>query len=161
MLSKLQRLSVEAEGRYASDAELQFLDSYLQSFSSRVDAYAKIQVSERQIVDKVQIEMRLQDPTIFVKGNEDLSNKWKQDTIRVLRYTAIALLLDDPDLLQEQFLFWFQTIMQAFGAQQACNLTYKVMQDVVKQTLPLSVANLLCPILELNRSLLSATADRF
>jgi hypothetical protein len=56
--------------------------------------------------------------------------------------------------LKEQFLYWFQTIMQAFGAQEVCDLTYKVMQDVVKQSLPLPVANLLCPILELNRSLL-------
>ncbi|MEE3718166.1 phycobilisome protein [Tumidithrix elongata RA019] len=161
MLSNLQRLSLEVENRYASDTELQFLDNYFQSFSARVDAYGKIKEAEQQIVEKVQLKMRSQDPSIFVKGKEDLNDKWKRDTILVLRYTAITLLFDDPDLLKEQFLYWFQTIMQAFGAQKACDLTYSVMQDVVKQTLPLSVSNLLCPILEMNRNLLGTTSERF
>jgi hypothetical protein len=157
MLSQLKQLSIEADGRYASDAELQFLDSYLKSFNARVEAYARLKGSERQIVEEVQAKMRSLNPSIFVKGSEDLTDKWKRDTIRVLRFTAMTLLLDDPDLLKEQFLYWFQTIMQAFGAQEVCDLTYKVMQDVVKQSLPLPVANLLCPILELNRSLLGVT----
>jgi hypothetical protein len=85
-----------------------------------------------------------------------MQGKWKQDTLRVLRHSAMTVLLDDPELLRQQFLYWFQTIMQAFGAQEACNITYLVMQDVVKDLLPKNVADLLCPILEINRDLLGS-----
>ena len=44
--------------------------------------------------------------------------------------------------------------MQAFRAQEVCNITYLIMQDVVKNLLPKNVADLLCPILEINRDLL-------
>jgi hypothetical protein len=46
--------------------------------------------------------------------------------------------------------------MQAFGAQEVCNITYLIMQDVVKNLLPKNVADLLCPILEINRDLLGS-----
>jgi hypothetical protein len=50
--------------------------------------------------------------------------------------------------------------MQAFGAQEACNITYLTMQDVVREILPKDIANLLCPILEMNRNLLGSVIDR-
>jgi hypothetical protein len=46
--------------------------------------------------------------------------------------------------------------MQAFGAEEACNITYLVMQDVVRDVLPKNIADLLCPILEVNRKFLGA-----
>jgi uncharacterized protein (DUF2267 family) len=66
----------------------------------------------------------------------------------------MTVLLDDTELLCQQFLYWFKTIMKAFGAQEACNITYLVMQDVVRDLLPQNIADLLCPILEMNRNLL-------
>ena len=83
-----------------------------------------------------------------------MSAKWKRDTFRVLRYSAVAMLVNDPDTLRERFLFWFQTIMKAFGAQKSCNATYEVMQQVVKQHLTPVQASLFCPILEINRQVL-------
>ena len=46
--------------------------------------------------------------------------------------------------------------MQAFSAQEACNITYLVMQNVVKELLPKNIADLLCPILEMNRNFLGS-----
>jgi hypothetical protein len=157
MLSQIQSLSRRVDGRYATDAELQFLDNYAQSFSLRAQTYRKLQVAEPLIVKQVQAKMQEIDPTLFNHGNEDMSAKWKRDTIRALRYSAIAMLLDDPNTLQERFLIWFQTIMRAFNAQRSCDITYDVMQDIVKQHLPPIQANLFCPILEMNRRLLGTT----
>jgi hypothetical protein len=160
MLSQFQNLSITTDGRFASDEELQFAESYARTFAIRADAYRKIKETERVLVEQVQSKLQARYPDVFTKSGEDLSAKWKQDTIRVLRYSAITVLLDDPKLLRDQFLYWFQTIMQAFGTEQICNATYALMQDVARQVLPSEVANLLCPVLELNRSLLSATGDR-
>jgi hypothetical protein len=154
MLSKLQQLGTDADGRYASDDELKFMDTYINSFEVRANAYRQIKAAEKEIVESVLTKLQKSQPRLLATRGEDIQNKWKQDTFRVLRHSAMTVLLDDPELLRQQFLYWFQTIMQAFGAQEACNVTYLIMQDVVRSTLPKDVADLLCPILEMNRELL-------
>lgn len=96
------------------------------------------------------------DPTLLISGTVDMSAKWKRDTVRVLRYAAVALLLDDAETYRERFLMWFQTIMQSFRAERSCDVTYTVMQDVVRQYLTPQEAELFLPILELSRLMLGA-----
>lgn len=156
MLSQLKHLSLQVDGRYATDSELQFMHDYAQSFTLRVQTYQQLQSLEAKIVQQVYDKIRNLNPRFFGIGDDDLSNKWKRDTIRTLRYSAAAMLVNDPETLQERFLLWFQTIMRSFGAQRSCDVTYEIMQDVVKQLLTPSQASLFCPILELNRRHLSS-----
>lgn len=151
MLSQLNSLSLEVEGRYATDAELQFIVDFVESFPQRLQTYQNLQQAEAAILQQTYARVRSIDPRLLVSGVEDLTPKWKRDTVRTLRYTAAAVLLNDPETLQEQFLLWFQTIMRAFGAQRSCDVTYGAMQEAVKQQLPTQQANLVCPLLELNR----------
>jgi len=154
MLSQCRKLSFDTDGRYATDAELQFMVDYVPSFSLRVQTYQRLQAIEATVVQQVYAKMRSLDPKIFLNGNEDISGKWKRDTLRVLRYSAIAMLLNDPESLREHLLFWMQTIMKAFGAQRSCHFTYEVMQAVIQQQLTPVQADLFCPILEMNRRML-------
>jgi hypothetical protein len=151
MLSQLDCLSRDVEGRYATDAELQFLADYVESFPQRLQTYQKLQQAEAVIVQQTYTKMRSINPKLFYSGTEDVAHKWKRDTLRTLRYSATAVLLNDSKTLQERFLLWFQTIMHAFGAQQSCNVTYQVMQEVIKQQFPPEQADLICPVLELDR----------
>ena len=159
MLSQIQYVSQVADGRYATDEELQFISSYLQSFEVRLSAYTRLQGAEATIVQQVQIKLRSLDPTLLHSGAEDVTAKWRRDTIRVLRYSAIAMLLNDADWLRDRLLYWMQTVMKAFGAQRSCDATYQLMQDVVQQHLTPAEARLFCPILELNRALLGGTSE--
>lgn len=158
MLSQLERLSREVDGRYASDAELTFAIDYVRSFNLRVQTYQKLQEIESTLVQQTYSKMRALDPTVFDSAGTDISAKWKRDTLRVLRYVAIAVLMDDAETFKERLLLWFQTIMRAFSAQRSCNLTYQVMQDVIKQFLTAPQANLVCPLLELSRRTLGTIA---
>lgn len=154
MLSQLQKLSRDVDGRYATDEELEFVTEYLKRYSLRLETYQKVQAVEGAVVQQVYARMRSIDPTLFMRGKEDISQKWRIDTIRILRYSAIAMLLDDSDTLRERLLLWMQSIMKAFGAQRACRITYEIMQDVIKQHLTPNQANIFCPILEMNRRVL-------
>ncbi|SRR5579883_805403 len=155
MLSQLRQLTSDTDGRYASDEELQFLSDYILSFSLRMQTYHTLQSAETTIVQQVEETLRSRNPEFFHRGSDDITVKWRRDTVRVLRYSAVAMLIDDPETLRERFLYWFQTIMKAFSAQKSCNMTYAVMQEVVKQKLPPVQASLFCPILEINRQILS------
>jgi hypothetical protein len=152
MLSQLKQLGDVTDGRYATDDELKFIDHYARSFYLRVQTYQRLQVAEAMIVQQVLNRVKKLDPASFQQ--EHIEAKWKRDTIRVLRYSAIALLLDDPNTLRERLLYWFQTVMKAFGTQKNCAITYQVMQEVVQQLLTPNQASLFCPILELNRQIL-------
>ena len=154
MFVELERLSVEADARYASDDELDFINGYIQSFSIRRQTYLKLQALESEIIEQVYTKLRSLDPTLLQNGTEDISDKWKRDTLKVMRYVALTVLIDDPEYLKSQFLIWFQTVMQAFNAERRCHATYHIMQQVVKQVLEPQESALVIPVLELNRSLL-------
>lgn len=150
MLSNIQTLVQTTDGRYASDTELMFFQSYLSSVSTRLRAYQKIQGAEQQIIAQVMAKLKAQKPDTFLLGGQDLTAKWQRDTVRVLRYSATALLLDDPERFKDNLLTWFQTIMRAFGAQESCKLTYIAMQEVIAQYLNAEELKLFLPILELS-----------
>lgn len=119
MLSQLNCLSRDVEGRYATDAELLFIAEYVKSYLRRLQTYQKLQEIEATIVQQTHAKMQLIDPKLFYYGTEDVTSKWKQDTLRTLRYSAAAMLFNDLETLQERFLSWLQTIMRAFGVQQS------------------------------------------
>jgi hypothetical protein len=151
MLNQCKRLSLEVDGRYASDPELQFMSDYVKSFNLRLQTYQKLQELEPKLLEQTYSKLRSLDPTLFVLGKNEVSPQWKNDTTRVLRYAAIAVLINDPDTMRERLLLWLQTLLHAFGTEQIANLTYQVLQEVVKQDLTPPQASLVCPILELAR----------
>jgi len=154
MFVKLENLSVTADARYASDEELGFIDSYIKTFDLRKQTYLKLKSLESKIVEQVYTKLRSLDPTLLQNGAEDVSDKWKRDTVRVMRYVALTVLIDDSENLKDQFLTWYQTIMQAFSSERSCYATYDIMQQVVKHLLESQELALVSPVLELNRSLL-------
>ena len=158
MLKAFKDLADQAEGRYATDAELQFIVDYVNSYQLRLKTYQKVQKIEKNLVNEVQAQITQQSPTLLQQNNKDLTAKWKQDTLRVLKRSAIALLLDDAELHQEQFLCWFQTIMRAFEAQKSCDITYVLMQEIAQRHFSKEEVALLGPILKLNRAALGVTA---
>lgn len=154
MLSQLRQLKLETEGRYATDAELDVLTEYVQSFQVRLQAYEALQAAEDEVVQEAMTTIATRHPDVFRQGGETLMSKWRTDTVRVWRYTAITVLMNDPTTFQERFLLWFQTVMRSFGTQTSCDITYSVMQDVAARHLPAEALGLVSPVLELNRRVL-------
>jgi Phycobilisome protein len=154
MLSQLANLSVEADGRYASPDEIRFLKNYFQSFNLRLSAYQKIQAGANEIIRDVEAKIQSADPNLLRRGSENVVAKWRLDTGRVLRHSAAALLIDDPNRLRDRLLLWFQTILGSFEAKKSSEMTFEVMQEVIKQYLTAEEANLFIPILEMNRTIL-------
>ena len=154
MLSQLDQLSVEVDGRYATDAELMFFQSYLRTARLRFGLYQKMQQLEPKIVQDVLAQLRVQDPTVLKVGDQDLTAKWQRDTVRTLRYVATASLIDDPEMYKERMLLWFQTIMRSFRAGHSCDVTYQAMQEVVRKYLSTEEAAIICPLLDMSRAVL-------
>jgi ribonucleotide reductase alpha subunit len=154
MLSQMQRLSFETEGRYASDEELRFIPEFLKTYELRVQTYQKLQTIESTVIQQVHEKMKAKDPTCFQIGNRDLTAKCKRDGQLTWRASSAALLIDDHETLRERLLLWYQTISKAVNSQSACGSAYVVMQEVIQQHLTPQQTALFAPILDMSRSLL-------
>ncbi|NET54453.1 MAG: phycobilisome protein [Merismopedia sp. SIO2A8] len=158
MLNQCNLLIQKTEGRYATDAELVFMIHYFKSYPQRLSLYQKLQTLEQSIVQAVYEQMKDKHPHLLQSGTQNISGKWKRDTMRTIKYAAIALLLDDPATFQERYLLWFQSIMVAFKSQKSCEVTYSIMQEVIQKLLSAEDFALFSPILELTRTALGGTA---
>lgn len=154
MLSQLKRLSIEADGRYATDADLAFLKSYLQSVRQRISAYEKIRDAEEVIMDQAEAQLMSIDPKVFHKGSQDYSQTCRRDRKNTLRYTAAAMLFNDLDHLRDGLLLWLRTIVHAVKDKQASTLTWRWMPETLREHLTAEEADLMMPALHLNQALL-------
>lgn len=154
MFQQLEQLSITTDGRYATDAELIFFQDYLKTARLRFSLYQKLQKLEPQLVQQLLTQLKQTRPELLQAGGVDLTAKWQRDTVRTLRYAAAAMLTDDPEIFKDRMLIWFQTIMKSFKAEQSCQETYQILQTLMKQALTPAEANLICPLLEMSRTIL-------
>jgi Phycobilisome protein len=155
MLSQMQRLSLEAEGRYATDEELKFIPEYLKTYELRLQTYQKLQEIEAMVIKQSYDKVQAKDPAIFRNGNVDLSAKCQRDALITWRYAVTTLLIDDQETLRERYLLWYQTMTRACSGKGKSSVVYGMMQEVLKQHLTPPQSALINPILELIRRMLS------
>lgn len=153
MLTQISHLSLEAEGRYATASELAFLKDYLQSTSLRINAYRKIQRSEKQILSEIGRRSRAVNPEIFNKAGKDVSKTCERDRALILRHSATAVLINDTEYLQHRLLYWLKTIVTSFQEQKNASLTYEIMSQIVTNYLSEEEAILFEPIWEMLNSI--------
>ena len=153
MLSRTQELLRTTEGRYATDAELQFLEDYAKSFPKRLKAYQVLRKQERSLIQAAYKQLRSRHPELFPAGDKEALKKWQRDTLWVIRFSALAMLMDDVDALRDRLMLWFQTIMRAFGVHKTCYLTYSTLKTLAPQLMGAEDGALLAEVLEFHREL--------
>lgn len=160
MLTQLDRLSIEADGRYASDRELQFLNDYFQSLDTRISVYEKIRDAEAEIFEQVESEKKTrnqeQNDRLFYLGSEDRSDTCLRDMKGILRRCAATMLINDIDQMREAVLLWYQTIVCAFSYERDTEIMYRFLDKAVKEYLTPEEAELVKPFLQLNCTILGA-----
>lgn len=154
MLTQLTKLAQECDGRYASDAELEFLGDYLEEIDQRINTYDKIRNMENKLVEQTDIKVKSENPKAFCKNGQDLSSICQRDRKHTLRFLATAMLFNEPDKLRKTFL-WQSIIMRAFKDQNPSNLTYKMMGEVMKEEFNDEEMKLVNPALQLVQTMLS------
>ncbi|NCO75434.1 MAG: hypothetical protein GW856_09375 [Cyanobacteria bacterium] len=149
MLKQFADLTLEADGRYAEDFELKFLEDYLESQQIRMSAYIKIRDNADAIVEAVKVGKNKRNPEF-----KDYYATCKRDLIDLIRYCAAALLFDDLERLRTNMLLWFQTISKSWNFEDDNHDTYDVLLQVIPQFLTPEEAKYALPIFELNCAVL-------
>ena len=155
VFKQLSCLSTEAEGRYATPQELQFVREYRQTWELRLSTYNKIKDAETQIIDSVVQKSHQKDPKLFYMGSRDVTSLCKRDIQLVLRASALAMLTDDLERLRDNLLLWQKTVVKALDHQSYILIVYKIIPEVVREFLTEEEAELIIPALTLSLTVLA------
>lgn len=154
MLTQFARLSVETDGRYASDSELDFIEDYCETLDTRINTYEKIRDAAVEIIPRMEVEKKKADPTLFQLAGKDVTERCQSDLKRGLRYAATAVLFNDLDYLRENPLLWFRSIVHSFGFDRDVDATYAIFPTVVKNYLNDEEMALMSSVFQVYRSVL-------
>jgi Phycobilisome protein len=154
MLTQLSRLAVEADGRYASAEEIQFLKDYLQTATQRAAAYKTVRDNEAFLLEELHSTVKMADGSCLFKGTQDVSNFFKRDQKHILRVASAAMLFGDLDFLREGLLLWHRTIIKAFGVERPTQVACQVWPTVMGKYLSTDELKFMSPMVGLIRAVL-------
>ncbi|WP_297040809.1 allophycocyanin [Thermosynechococcus sp. OHK43] len=156
MFRQLNHLTVVADGRYARPEELNFLQDYLASVETRISAYEKIRAEAEMMADKIQSMQKAENPRCFHFVNGERSEICRRDLVDTIRLCAAAMLFSELDLLRDNFLLWYRTIVKSFNYEQTSSSTYgKYLPNLMKQLLTPQEQQVMEPVLALSSSILA------
>ena len=157
MLTQFSNLSVNTDGRYSTDSELEFINDYLESMAMRVQTYEKIQANEEAIVQEVDEKMQeLNKNDSLFKMDENTKIVCLRDRKNAIKYTSAAMLINDLDRLRDGLLIWLKTIVKAVGYDRFVRTHYPIIQEVIQEYLTPEEAKYILPAFQLDCTILGA-----
>jgi hypothetical protein len=144
MDTALQSLIYAADDHYLSDADLDRCQKDVQSLSERIEAYETIRDRELSILqpaaDYLCEEFPNADPKLLERGMVHWLN--------ILRYSSMAMLLNNSEFLSQRILEWMPDMVQAYQLQDIEKALYRCLQTQLKSSLSPEQLGLLKPYLE-------------
>jgi Phycobilisome protein len=139
MNSTLENNLRQADGRYFTDAELQPLENFLQTYQTRVMTYHLLKQQSEALIDLTLYKLQRLEPDTVTNHRDTC----KRDMSYVIQALALSLLRDDEAAFREQLILWMQNIMVALRKEAQSARAYKLFQEVVTEKLPANSAALI------------------
>lgn len=138
MNSTLMQSVRQADGRYFTNAELKPLQQYVQTYSTRLQAYTMLREKGDEFTLLTLRKFAIAEPQVVQQHSE----KCKRDITYVMQTLALSLLKDDERTFREQLVLWMQNIMAALHKGQQSARAYQILQQVVAEKMPPECAKL-------------------
>jgi hypothetical protein len=153
MITLLENVLERADGNYVSPEDLQLLDKALAFWKARKAAYNALQEKESDIISAAVTMMKNGD-RFESKPMDSLGvDRCQRDMTLGLRCCALAMLLQDEEMLKDRVLYWQQNI---FRAMQLNYQGYKFLWQAVKSQLPGEQAAFFSPYMKLAHEMMTA-----
>jgi hypothetical protein len=147
MITLLETLIDGADGAYATTRDMRKLEHVMSTWNERKDTYLAVQAKEQVIIERTIAAM--QDSQMFQEQamNDYGLDRCRRDLTLGLRSYALAMLLQDEEMLKDRTIYWQKNILQAMGLQQYKG--YKVLLESVYAELPKAQADLMMPFVKI------------
>ncbi|MFN5857266.1 MAG: hypothetical protein ACK456_15465 [Pseudanabaenaceae cyanobacterium] len=143
MSTKIQEMIDKAQDRYLAADELGLLEEYVQSLPERLNLYRMIRDREVDLLQAVADRVPQELPNV---QETDIETAIK-DLILVLRYAAMAMLMNDEAFLKERLLKWLGELAGMRDLRRLNEALYKILQQVLKENLSASQVALIQPLI--------------
>ncbi|MFN9858981.1 MAG: hypothetical protein ACK556_12930, partial [Pseudanabaena sp.] len=122
---------------------LRLIESYVSSLPDRLNLYKLIRDREIDILQSVADQVPTELPNVTL---EDLELGIK-NLVLVLRYSSMAMLLNDENFLKERLLNWLAGIMSMRDLRRLNDTLYKLLNQALKQQFSRSQLALIQPLI--------------
>ncbi|MBD2257327.1 hypothetical protein [Pseudanabaena sp. FACHB-2040] len=144
MNTALRESIQQADGRYLSDAELQPLAGYVQSFVVRFNTYSLLREhSQNLVLQTLRKLIQTHRKTV-----QDHGPKCQRDMGYTLECIARAVLLDDASGFVEEYVLWLQNITRSLHKEESAVEAYRLLKGEIVLAFPPESAQLVAPHLE-------------
>ena len=143
MQADLKEILYKAEDQYLKKAEIEKFQAHTKSLAQRLTAYKIIRDREIEIFQPIAVELM----RIYSAEEPKLLEKALQHWLATMRYCAMAMLLNNPEYLQQSILEWLGEMVQAHQMQTIESTIYELLFSSLKKTLDSSQFTLIQPYL--------------
>ena len=143
MMPKIQELINQAQDRYLASDELGLMEGYISSLPDRLKLYKLIRDREIDILQAVADQVPTELPNVT---DEELESGVK-NLILVLRYSSMAMLLNDENFLKQRLLNWLEGIMSMRDMRRLNETLYKLLNQGLKQQFSSTQLTLIQPLI--------------
>ncbi len=147
----LRQIELQPDKGYLTAQELSKLGQYVGSLADRIRAYRQLREWEvnliQELVDRLPAELR--------ENTSSLEQSIKQ-TILILRYAALGMLVDDVHLGRRRLEGWLPTMVTVYQTKAIDTLLQRSLSQQLPRLLTDSQFTLLKPALESAQQLLQA-----
>lgn len=150
MHTELKALLYKAEDHYLSKSEIGTFLMEVQSLEARLEAYELLRDREIEIFQPVADQLIQR----FPGEDEQVLERSLKQWLSVMRYSAIAMLLNNPTFLQHRLLEWLTPIIEAHQSQTIEQELARILTNQLKKELSEANMVLLQPYLEQSKATL-------
>jgi Phycobilisome protein len=152
MITLLENVLKRTDGAYVDAQDIGLLDQALSSWQVRKQAYNSVEKKETEIINHAVSAMRSGD-RFESKPFDNLGvDRCQRDMTLGLRCCALAMLLQDEEMLKDRVLYWQQNV---FLAMQLNYQGYKFLGQAIKSQLPSEQAELMAPYMKMAHEMMS------
>lgn len=152
MITLLEKVLKNADGNYVDAKDFQLLDKTLSTWQARKLAYSAIERKESELISYALTAMTNGD-RFEARPMDTLGvDRCQRDMTLGLRCLALAMLLQDEELLKDRVLYWQQNI---FLAMQLNYQGYKFLGEAIKARLPENQAELMIPYVQMAHEMMT------
>jgi hypothetical protein len=154
MTFKLDALFEAPDKRYLDSNDLNVLSQYVSSIPERVNVYRILRDQEVSIMQAVADALQQQ-----TNQSEPLVERSVRNGLMVMRYAAMAMLLDDQTFVEERLRGWLPEIVKAYETQTLDRQLFQLLEQKLATVLTPPQLHLLKPVLQKAQAIMLDTRE--
>ncbi|NER78524.1 MAG: hypothetical protein F6K42_02905 [Leptolyngbya sp. SIO1D8] len=141
MNPKLEEIFAEPGKAYLRPEELSVFSRFVSSLPERINVYRRLRSDELSLMQAVADALQQQ----FPQESEERLKRSIQNGILILRCSAMAMLMDNPDFVTKRLETWLPETIEIYGTQAINETLYQLIKQQLSQRFTPQQRSLLFP----------------